>query len=97
VAGGDWDADLEKPDRTKRSDGTTSRKSTQGDLGDVPNIEEILRSWARDPAGFASADQKVTAYLAELERRANESGSAADAKILKKFRETWDTLARELR
>lgn len=57
----------------------------------------ILRSWARDSAAFAIADQKVKTYLDELERRANERESAVDVAMLKTFRNTWETLARELR
>jgi hypothetical protein len=67
------------------------------DIGFMPTVEEILRSWARDSSGFVSADEKVKAYLGELERRAHEGGVAADVELLKTFRQTWDTLASELR
>jgi hypothetical protein len=39
----------------------------------------------------------VKAYLGELERRADERGATSDAELLKAFRQTWDTLASELR
>ena len=67
------------------------------DIGFMPTVEEILRSWARDFIGLRSADEKVKTYLTELERRADESGAAADAELLRAFRQTWDTLALELR
>ena len=49
----------------------------------MPTVEEILRSWARDSSAFVSADEKVKAYLKELERRADENGAAADVELLK--------------
>jgi hypothetical protein len=67
------------------------------DDGIGPSVEEILRSWSRDPSSFAAADDKVRAYLGELERRAEESGATADSALLKAFRRTWNTLASELR
>jgi hypothetical protein len=91
AAGGDWDADVSKLPKTSPSD------SHAADLGSMPSIEEILRAWARDSAAFMSADQKVKAYLDELERRAMESSAASDVQLLKTFRQTWDTLASELR
>jgi hypothetical protein len=90
-AGGDWDA--EAPLRGIAA-GYDSRLA---DIGVMPTVEEILRSWARDSSGFAAADEKVKAYLGELERRAHESGAVADVTFLKAFRQTWDTLALELR
>jgi hypothetical protein len=63
----------------------------------MPSVEEILRSWARDSSGFVTADAKVKAYLGELEQRADERGAEVDAELLKRFRQTWDSLALELR
>ena len=63
----------------------------------MPSVEEILRSWARDTSSFVNADEKVKAYLSELERRADDSGANQDADLLKKFRHTWESLALELR
>ena len=67
------------------------------DIGLMPTVEEILRSWARDSSAFVSADEKVKTYLNELERRADETGAMADVELLKTFRQTWETLASELR
>jgi hypothetical protein len=63
----------------------------------MPTVEEILRSWARDSSAFVSADEKVNAYLKELERRADENRAVADMELLNKFRRNWETLALELR
>jgi hypothetical protein len=91
AAGGDWDAEASTPSTA------SANGSRVADIGFMPTVEEILRSWARDSSAFLSADQKVKTYLKELERRANESGAAADVELLKTFRKTWDTLALELR
>jgi hypothetical protein len=91
AAGGDWDADA------NTSVGAGLNESSANDMGAMPTVEEILRSWARDSAAFAIADQKVKTYLDELERRADERKSSADVEMLTTFRNTWETLARELR
>ena len=91
AAGGDWDTEV------PISVTTAIHDQRFADLGFIPTIEEILRSWARDSSGFATADEKVKAYLSELERRAYEGAVAADVELLKTFRQTWDALALELR
>jgi hypothetical protein len=91
AGGGDWDG--ENPS----SNSSPSSSPSFSETGIGPSVEEILRSWARDPSSFAAADDKVKAYLSELERRANERGATGDAEMLKAFRHTWDTLASELR
>ena len=88
--GGDWDA--EPPVRTT-DDPNDSREL---DLGSMPTVEEILRSWARDSSAFKSANGKVKTYLTELERRANETGATRDVEMLKRFRQNWGTLSGEL-
>jgi hypothetical protein len=74
-----------------------SNRTSFSEAGIGPSVEEILRSWSRDPSSFAAADDKVEAYLGELERRADERGATSDAELLKAFRQIWDTLASELR
>jgi hypothetical protein len=91
AAGGDWDAEAHVSAAAAIND------SGAADIGFMPTVEEILRSWARDSSAFANADEKVKAYLKELEHRANESGAAADVELLKAFRQTWEILAMELR
>lgn len=91
AAGGDWDAEVHTPATAAVND------SSAADIGLMPTVEEILRSWARDPSAFVNADEKVKAYLKELERRADENGAVADMKLLNKFRQNWETLALELR
>lgn len=87
--GGDWDAE---PAQTT-GDHNDSRAL---DIGSMPTVEEILRSWARDSSAFVSANDKVKTYLNELERRADETGAISDVELLKKFRQNWETLAGEL-
>jgi hypothetical protein len=64
--------------------------------GDLPTVEEILRAWARDPHNFVEADHKMTQYVLELEKRAEETGRGKDADLLRDLRGTWTTLAAEL-
>ena len=89
-AGGDWDAE---PSTKTKGDHNDSREL---DIGSMPTVEEILRSWARDSTAFSSANDKVNTYLKELERRADETGTVSDMELLKKFRRNWETLAGEL-
>jgi hypothetical protein len=92
TAGGDWDADdLPSASPPKHAE----RRSTE--IGVMPTIEEILRSWAKDPSAFLDVDQKVRTYLTELQRRAAEGGAVDDVQLLNKFQKTWDTLAVGLR
>jgi len=91
AGGGDWDGEVAP------SGGASTGDPHASDEGVGPSVEEILRSWSRDPSSFVAADDKVRAYLSELLRRADETGAAADAALLKAFRHTWDTLASELR
>ena len=67
------------------------------DLSMVPNVEEILRSWARDPSTFKMADEKVSQYLNAFRDRAIELNDVNLNGLLEEFRATWDMLASELR
>jgi hypothetical protein len=91
AAGGDWDAEVAMPAGKGASDRSTPEVAL------IPTVEEILRAWARDSSAFVSADEKVRAYLQELERRARKNGAFPDAEMLETFRRNWDTLAAELR
>jgi hypothetical protein len=91
ASGGDWDAEA------PISVTAALNKSGVADIGFMPTVEEILRSWARDSSAFVTADERVKTYLKELERRADESAAADDVDLLKRFRQTWETLALELR
>ena len=91
AAGGDWDAEPSAPTGAGINDRIIP------DVGLMPTVEEILRSWARDSSAFVSADEKVQAYLQELERRAKENSANADVKLLQDFQRTWNTIASELR
>lgn len=88
--GGDWDGKDIVYEPTKP---TESHK----DLSMVPTVEEILRSWARDPSTFKMADEKVSQYLNAFRDRAIELNDVNLNGLLEEFRATWDTLASELR
>jgi hypothetical protein len=89
--GSDWDA---APPISPHSKVDGKRAS---EIEAMPTVEEILRSWARGPSSFAAADEKVRAYLAELERRTEDRGEKEDTELLKRFRRMWESLAVELR
>lgn len=65
--------------------------------GLLPSVEEILRAWARDNAAFVSANEKVNSYLQQLERVAIAGERREDAELLRKFRDTWTTIAEGLK
>jgi hypothetical protein len=89
--GEDWDSEDDPQGGSK-----LSRQQT-ANPGVLPTVEEILKSWARDPESFRTADQKVSLYLVELQRRAEESQNIADRELLNIFQRTWESLAAELR
>ncbi len=80
--GGDWDK--EDPSDAAPIGHTASFLASV-----VPTLEEVLRSWARNPAAFAEAESVVTNTLVEMERRAT---GEEDIKALSDFRKTWFTL-----
>jgi len=87
----DWDDDGDG------HGGTGGHADNRPETGLLPTVEEILRAWARDDAAFRAADEKVRAYLSDLERRAAENNQPADVELLQTFQKTWNTLASELR
>jgi hypothetical protein len=89
--GGDWDSEPTPP----HISGSNGRGAL--DYGLMPTVEEVLRAWANDASTFLSADEKVKAYLDELERLALEANATSDVDLLRTFRRTWNTLATELR
>jgi hypothetical protein len=91
ASGGDWDGEMPG----QRTPGINDRNAA--DDGVMPTVEEILRAWARSPSAVASTGEKVKSYLDEIERRAKENGTAADVKLLQSFRQTWTTMAAELK
>lgn len=85
--GGEWDKDDPQGPRS-----TLPAASVLA--GMVPTLEEILRSWARNPAAFAEADSMVTDYLGEMERRATADD---DLTVLSTFRKTWSAIVTGLK
>ena len=87
----DWDDD------GIGNSGTDGHAENRPESDLMPTVEEILRAWARDKDSFRNADEKVGAYLVDLEQRAAENNQSANVELLQTFRKTWNTLASELR
>jgi hypothetical protein len=89
-SGSEWDA--EDSSLGHASDG--NRKNGLTEI--VPSIEEVLRAWTRDSSAFTRTDEKVKAYLNDLQQRVAESGKASEIELLTSFRSMWESLASEL-
>jgi hypothetical protein len=86
AAGGAWDLD----------GGSVEMKGATRTLSAAPTMEAILRAWARDPRAFSAADEKIRSYLAEIQRRTEQSGTQEEIELLRRFNECWITLTTEL-
>jgi len=89
-AGGDWD----EPDSSLGHAFHGNRKN--GLTETIPPIEEVLRAWTRDSSAFTRTDEKVKAYLNDLQQRAAERGTVSEVELLSSFRSMWESLASEL-
>jgi hypothetical protein len=89
-SGGDWDAE----DSSLGHAYGGNRKNGLTEI--IPPIEEVLRAWTRDSSAFTRTDEKVKAYLNDLQRRAAESGTVSEVELLTSFRSMWESLALEL-
>jgi hypothetical protein len=87
--GGGWDTPSDSPPPANVAGSAALVTASM-----VPTLEEILRSWARNPAAFAEADSMVTDYLEEMECRAT---AEADLRMLSEFRKTWSTIVSGLK
>ncbi|MGG5823636.1 phospholipase D family protein [Falsiroseomonas sp. HW251] len=68
------------------------------DSADQPEqitVEEILRSWARDPSAFRLTDQRMRDYLQEVILRVDPA-DAKSAALLRDVGAAWDMLRSEL-
>jgi hypothetical protein len=89
-SGGDWDAENSSSGHTFGG----NRKRILTEI--IPPIEEVLWAWTRDSSAFTRTDEKVKAYLNDLQRRAAETGTASEVELLTCFRSMWESLALEL-
>ncbi|MGE0853995.1 MAG: phospholipase D family protein [Hyphomicrobiaceae bacterium] len=92
-------------DNGKADDGTEPWDALPGsggrDNGDDPSpwqdltLEDMLSCWARDPAAFGRADERLTAFLDQVIAH-SETPSAIDLERLRSLRELWVMLRDEL-
>ena len=86
--GGDWDGEMK----------TTPRR---GKLEVVPTwwaptMEEVLRSWSRDPSSLKLIDRKVRHFLKLYQEQTDSELPADDREVVEEFHQTWQILRREL-
>jgi len=87
--GGDWD---------DQSDSPQSRKSLQkaGPSWWAPTIEEVLKSWSRDPSSLNLIDKKVRQYLKLYEQQTDSELTTEERKVVADFHATWQVVCRSL-
>lgn len=86
--GGDWDGESSTPTRRK--------KFNAAPVWWAPTIEEVLRSWSRDPASLKLIDRKVRHFLKLYQEQPDSELSADDRAVVAEFHQTWQVLRREL-
>ncbi len=86
--GGDWDG-RHSPDahRIVRKDGP---------IWWAPTIEEVLKSWSRDPGEVAAVDRKVRHYLKLMADQEDIERDPDENEALAVFEKTWKVLRQEL-
>jgi hypothetical protein len=86
--GGDWDDQAD----------SQSRRALQntGPMWWAPTIEEVLKSWSRDPASLTLIDKKVRQYLKLYEQQTDSELTADERKVVADFHATWQVVCRSL-
>lgn len=86
--GGDWD------DQTD----SQSRKALQkaSPTWWAPTIEEVLKSWSRDPSSLTLIDKKVRQYLKLYEQQTDLELTPGERKVVADFHATWQVVSRSL-
>jgi hypothetical protein len=86
--GGDWDEQAD----------SQSRKALQkaSPMWWAPTIEEILKSWSRDPSSLNLIDKKVRQYLKLYEQQTYLELTPEERKVVADFHETWQVVSRSL-
>lgn len=84
--GGDWDDQAD----------SQSRRALQkaGPTWWAPTIEEVLKSWSRDPSSLTLIDAKVRQYLILYEQQTNSELTTDERKIVADFHATWQVVCR---
>jgi len=86
--GGDWD------DQANSQSRRASRKT--GPTWWAPTIEEVLKSWSRDPSSLILIDKKVRQYLKLYEQQTDSELTPQDRKVVADFHATWKVVCRSL-
>lgn len=86
--GGDWDGQARTPLRHNKPDAAP--------YWWAPTMEEVLRSWSRDPASLKLIDRKVNHFLKIFREQPNSELPADDRAVIEEFHQTWQILRREL-
>lgn len=86
--GGDWDGQAD----------SQSRRALQktGPTWWAPTIEEVLKSWSRDPSSLALVDKRVRQYLKLYEQQADLELTTDERKTVADFHATWQVVCRSL-
>lgn len=86
--GGNWDEQADSP----------SCKALQksGPTWWAPTIEEVLKSWSRDPASLSLIDRKVRQYLKLYEQQTDSELTAEERQVVANFHATWQVVCRSL-
>lgn len=86
--GGDWDGETKTPARRGKPEVVPTWWA--------PTMEEVLRSWSRDPSSLKLIDRKVRHFLKLYKEQADSELSAEDRAVVAEFHQTWQILRREL-
>lgn len=86
--GGDWD------DQTDSKSRGVLQKP--GPTWWAPTIEEVLKSWSRDPSSLTLIDKKVRQYLKLYEQQTDSELTTDERKAVADFHATWQVVSRSL-
>jgi hypothetical protein len=62
----------------------------------APTIEEVLKSWSRDPSSLGLINKKVRQYLKLYEQQTGSELAAEERKVVADFHATWQVVTRSL-
>ena len=86
--GGEWDGGVAIPTRRRKPAGPPHWWS--------PTMEEVLRSWSRDPVSLGAIDRKIHSFLKLYQDHSDTDLPAVDRAVVEKFHRTWQILRQEL-
>ncbi|QGM99978.1 phospholipase D family protein [Methylocystis parvus] len=86
--GGDWDDQADSQSRR------ALKKS--GPTWWAPTIEEVLKSWSRDPSSLTQIDKRLRQYLKLYEQQTDSELTPDEWKVVADFHATWQVVCRSL-